>query len=79
MDRLHERVKELTSEVAITKTQLQAQEEETKAARHALQEATAEVEAVQKEKRELKTQWTSSLNGLSKRNDALAAMEAGIR
>lgn len=31
------------------------------------------------EKRELQTQWTNSLAGLSKRNEALAAMEAAVR
>lgn len=115
MDQLNERIKELTTQVALSRKQKEAQVAETAAAQTALREANAEVEvwcsqalflrlcvcrlhaytgthpsylsmraasppqAIAMERRELQQQWSESMTALSKRDDALAALDAAVR
>ncbi len=79
MDQLSERLKELTNNVAILRKQKESQQAETKAAQTALREASAEVDAVAMERKELQQQWEESTAGLFKRDEALAALEAAVQ
>jgi len=54
--------------------QLTAQTEETREARQALSEASMEIEAITLEKKQLFQQWSSSLIGMKRRDEAHAAM-----
>lgn len=79
VDSMSERAKELERELKMLKTRKQAQEEETRETRAALREAQCEVDAIALERRELDQQWGASNLGLSRRNEALTAMQAAVR
>jgi len=75
VDRLQERVKGIKDERKILQTQTGAQKENTKEALARLNEAQSEVEAVQMERKEIASQWQTSLQGLTKRNEVFSMMQ----
>eukprot|EP00730_Choanoeca_flexa_P002610 TRINITY_DN11110_c0_g2_i4.p1 TRINITY_DN11110_c0_g2~~TRINITY_DN11110_c0_g2_i4.p1 ORF type:complete len:899 (+),score=393.62 TRINITY_DN11110_c0_g2_i4:99-2795(+) len=79
VDRLRERVKDLEREITIKRKQKEAQAEETLAAKDALREAQAEIDEIVMRKKEIQQLWQASVNGLGKRNEALAAMQSAAR
>ena len=79
VDQLRERVKDLEREIAIKHTQREAQALDTTAAKDALREAQAEIDEITMRKKEIQQLWQSSINGLGKRNEALAAMQLAAR
>ena len=74
VDRLVERVDKLRNEIGMFEAQLSAQREETKSATSALAEAQMEIEQINVEKKQLFQQWSSSLIGMRRRDEAHAAM-----
>ena len=74
VDRLVERVDKLRNEIGMFEAQLSAQREETKAATSALAEAQMEIEQINVEKKQLFQQWSSSLIGMRRRDEAHSAM-----
>eukprot|EP00911_Craspedida_sp_UC1_P002265 UC1_evm1s1719 len=79
VDRQNERIKALTNEVRVAKSQHEAQLAELAAASAAEREASAELEEISLRRKELQRLWQGSLVGLQKRNDALAAMQTATR
>ncbi|XP_076463938.1 coiled-coil domain-containing protein 40-like isoform X2 [Babylonia areolata] len=75
VDRLVERVDKLSEEMAMYEAQIIAQGQETRAAQDALMEANVEMLAIGLEKKQLYQQWTSSLIGMRRRDEAHAAMQ----
>lgn len=78
IDRLTERVEQLREMIAMYEAQQAAQAQETKAAKEALSEARTEIEAIDMEKKQLYQQWTSSLIGMKRRDEAHAAMQEAL-
>ncbi|XP_039265191.1 coiled-coil domain-containing protein 40-like isoform X1 [Styela clava] len=78
IDRLTERVEQLREMIAMYEAQQSAQSQETKAAKEALSEARTEIEAIDMEKKQLYQQWTSSLIGMKRRDEAHAAMQEAL-
>lgn len=78
VDRLIERMDKLKEEMAMYEAQITAQSEETRAAKDALMEASMEMEAIGLEKKQLYQQWTSSLIGMRRRDEAHAAMQEAL-
>merc|ERR1719356_1310347 len=80
IDKMNEDVKRLNEQKALLDAQLAAQKQETEAATQTLREAGKEMEAIEFEKRQLSSQWKSSLLGMQRRDEALGdvlkAMEA---
>ncbi len=74
VDRLVERLDKLREEIAMYETQMSAQSQETKATREALTEAHMEIESINLEKKQLYQQWSSSLIGMRRRDEAHNAM-----
>jgi uncharacterized coiled-coil DUF342 family protein len=79
VDRLVERVDKLKEEIAMYDAQITAQAEETKVAKEALMEAQTEIEAINLEKKQLFQQWSSSLIGMRRRDEAHAAMNEALK
>ena len=79
VDRLVDRVDKLREEIAMYEAQLSAQGEETKAAKDALLEAHMEIESISLEKKQLYQQWSSSLIGMRRRDEAHSAMNEALR
>lgn len=79
IDRQNERVKALRNEIKIAKAQREAQAAELQEGAEAMQEAQMELDEIVLRRKELQRLWQSSLLGLQKRNDALAAMQAAVR
>ncbi|CAB3982035.1 Hypothetical predicted protein [Paramuricea clavata] len=78
VDRLTQKVDRLHEEIAMYDAQTLAQEEETRSAQRTLSEAVTEIEAIQLEKKQLYQQWQSSLIGMSRRDEAFAAMQQAL-
>ncbi|XP_064620964.1 coiled-coil domain-containing protein 40-like isoform X2 [Lineus longissimus] len=78
VDRLVERVDKLKEEIAMYDAQITAQSEETKVAKETLMEAQTEIEAINLEKKQLFQQWSSSLIGMRRRDEAHAAMNEAL-
>ncbi|XP_056406037.1 coiled-coil domain-containing protein 40 [Hyla sarda] len=79
VDRLTREVDRLKEQIAIYESQISAQREDTKAAREAVAEANMEIEAICLEKKQLLQQWNSSLVGMTRRDEAYAAMQEALR
>lgn len=79
IDRLQETLKQHNQQIALFKAQIMAQREETKQALDTLAEADREMEAVYFEKKQLASQWKSTLTAVAKRDEALQAVEEAIR
>ncbi|XP_073444179.1 coiled-coil domain-containing protein 40 isoform X3 [Dendrobates tinctorius] len=75
VDRLTRDVDRLREQIAVYESQISAQREDTKAAREAVAEANMEIEAIAFEKKQLLQQWNSSLIGMTRRDEAYAAIQ----
>lgn len=79
MNRLQEQEAKVKEDIALYHWQLKNQMEETKVAKHALEEARLESEAIEKEKNQLMMNWTNCLNGMKRRDEAFSQMNDAIR
>lgn len=79
VNRMQEQEGRVKEDIALYQWQLKNQMEETKAARHALEEARMESEAIEKEKNQLMLNWTNCLNGMKRRDEAYSQMNDAIR
>ncbi|GFR48625.1 hypothetical protein Agub_g10540 [Astrephomene gubernaculifera] len=79
IDTLQENMKSAQQQLALVSAQLEAQKRETRAALETLAEAEAEMENVHFEKKQLVAQWKSSLLAIQKRDEALSAIQDGMR
>ena len=75
---LQEQSKRLLNEIAIVQAQRDAQHEECEAARRTVQEATAELEAIIKTKKEYMLRWRTGLANVAQRESALKAINESI-
>eukprot|EP00128_Syssomonas_multiformis_P008226 Colp12_sorted_trinity150504_noHs@7539 len=78
VDQLQETVRSLTEKISMYDAQYLAQCKETEEAKKTLMEANTEMEALLFEKKQLYSQWKSSLVGMSRRDEANAAMQAAL-
>ncbi|XP_040291044.1 coiled-coil domain-containing protein 40 isoform X1 [Bufo bufo] len=78
VDRLTREVDRLREQIALYEAQISAQREDTKAAREAVSEASMEIEAIGLEKKQLLQQWNSSLIGMTRRDEAYAAIQEAL-
>jgi len=76
IDRLQERAKALQDQRKVLQTQRDAQSESTKGALARVNEAQEEVDAVRIERKEIASQWSSAVQGLTKRNETFGMMQA---
>ena len=79
IDVLSENLKRLHQAHALAEAQLIAQRKETGAARATLEEAAREMEAINYEKKQLASQWKTSLVGMARRDEALQATQNALR
>ncbi|KAG2494199.1 hypothetical protein HYH03_007557 [Edaphochlamys debaryana] len=79
IDTLQENLKSTQQQLALVTAQTEAQKRETRAALETLAEAEAEMENVHFEKKQLVAQWKSSLLAIQKRDEALSAIQDGMR
>ncbi|KAG8565046.1 hypothetical protein GDO81_012688 [Engystomops pustulosus] len=78
VDRLTREVDRLREQISLYEAQISAQREDTKAAREAVAEANMEIEAIGLEKKQLLQQWNSSLIGMTRRDEAFAAIQEAL-
>lgn len=78
IDGLNEQLKRAQDELALTEAQLISQQSETAAARKTLRDASAEMEAIHFEKKQLLQQWKVALIGMQRRDEALQATEDAL-
>lgn len=78
IDSLNEQIKSLQEKIAMTVAQQKSQKLETASASETLREATAQMEAIAFEKKQLLQQWKSSLIGMQQRDQALQATQSAI-
>ncbi|XP_076001592.1 coiled-coil domain-containing protein 40 [Genypterus blacodes] len=79
VERLTKDMERLTEQIALYDAQATAQAQETQAAKEAFSEAELEMESVAMARKQLFQQWNSSLVGMKKRDEALAAMQEAVR
>ncbi|XP_069511299.1 coiled-coil domain-containing protein 40 isoform X2 [Ambystoma mexicanum] len=79
MDRLTREADRLREQIALYEAQIEAQSYDTKAARETVAEACMEIETIIMEKRQLLQQWSSSLIGMSRRDEAFSAIQEALR
>lgn len=79
LDKMNEQVKFLNEQLALYEAQIDTQRNEIKTAAETLAEATAEIEAINFEKKQLIQQWKSSLIGMQRRDEALKDTEQGLQ
>nr|XP_020669348.1 coiled-coil domain-containing protein 40 isoform X1 [Pogona vitticeps] len=79
VDHLTRRVNELQEQIALYEAQHMAQAEDTRITRQEVGEASIEIQAIHLEKKQLLHQWTVSLNGMKRRDEAYAAMQEALR
>ncbi|KAM8880531.1 coiled-coil domain-containing protein 40 isoform 2-T3 [Spinachia spinachia] len=79
VERLTKDVERLTQQIAMYETQAIAQAEETQAAREAHSEAEMEMESLVMARKRLLQQWSSSLVGMRRRDEAFSAMQEAVR
>ena len=79
IDAINEKLKRSQEQLALYEAQLLAQQQETGAAGNTLKEASAEMEAIHFEKKQLLSQWKTALIGMGRRDEALKATEEAIR
>eukprot|EP00762_Andalucia_godoyi_P001717 ANDGO_07121.mRNA.1 Coiled-coil domain-containing protein 40 homolog len=79
IDGLHEQIKNQQNTLATLQAQLDAQRNETNAARKALSEASNEMATIHFDRKVLMGQWKSSLVGMQRRDEAFRATEDAIR
>ncbi|TYZ59261.1 hypothetical protein PybrP1_010344 [[Pythium] brassicae (nom. inval.)] len=78
IDGLNEQIKSLQEKIAMAVAQHKSQKLETASAEETLREATAQMEAIAFEKKQLLQQWKSSLIGMQQRDQALQATQIAI-
>ncbi|XP_075034039.1 coiled-coil domain-containing protein 40 [Mixophyes fleayi] len=78
VDRLTLEADRLREQIALYEAQISAQREDTKAVREAVSEANMEIETICVEKKQLMQQWNSSLIGMTRRDEAYAAVQEAL-
>ena len=78
IDAINEKLKRSQEQLALYEAQLLAQQQETGAAGNTLKEASAEMEAIHFEKKQLLSQWKTALIGMGRRDEALKATDEAI-
>ncbi|XP_049428773.1 coiled-coil domain-containing protein 40 [Epinephelus fuscoguttatus] len=79
VERLTKDMERLTQQIAMYEAQANAQAEETQAAKEALSEAEMEMESLVMTHKQLLQQWSSSLVGMRRRDEAFSAMQEAVR
>jgi len=72
VDNLNKQVKQLQEQISVHVGQLETQKKEKEDAQAVLDDTIRELDLISSEKRQLMIQWKSALNGLSRRDEALA-------
>jgi len=78
VDNLNKQVKQLQEQISLYSGQYQSQKSETDEAKSVLDDTKVELESIAREKRGLMIQWKSALNGLSRRDEALATATSAL-
>jgi len=78
VDNLNKQVKQLQEQISLYSGQYQSQKTETEDAKGVLDDTKVELESIAREKRGLMIQWKSALNGLSRRDEALATATSAL-
>ncbi|XP_034744686.1 coiled-coil domain-containing protein 40 [Etheostoma cragini] len=78
VERLTKEMERLTQQIAMYEAQAKAQVEETQAAKEALSEAEMEMQYLEMSRKQLLQQWSSSLVGMRKRDEAFSAMQEAV-
>ncbi|XP_063312335.1 coiled-coil domain-containing protein 40 [Pelobates fuscus] len=78
VDRLTREADRLREQISLYEAQIAAQREDTKAAREAVSEANMEIESIGLEKKQLFQHWNSSLIGMTRRDEAYAAIKEAL-
>uniref|UniRef100_H3BEH5 Coiled-coil domain 40 molecular ruler complex subunit n=1 Tax=Latimeria chalumnae TaxID=7897 RepID=H3BEH5_LATCH len=78
VDRLTRRVDQVREQIALYEAQTAAQDTETKAAHAVVAEAEMEMAAIDMEKKQLMLHWSTSLIGMSRRDEAYTAMQEAL-
>ncbi|KAM8945657.1 coiled-coil domain-containing protein 40 [Pelodytes ibericus] len=78
VDRLTREADRLREQISLYEAQISAQREDTKASREAVSEANMEIESIGLEKKQLLQQWNSSLIGMTRRDEAYAAIQEAL-
>ncbi|XP_037619782.1 coiled-coil domain-containing protein 40 [Sebastes umbrosus] len=79
VERLTKDMERLTQQIAMYEAQAGAQAEETQEAKEALSEAEMEMESLVMARKQLLQQWSSSLVGMRRRDEAFSAMQDAVR
>ncbi|KAF3851908.1 hypothetical protein F7725_005263, partial [Dissostichus mawsoni] len=79
VERLTKDKERLTEQIAMYEAQAKAQAEETHAAKEALSEAEMEMESLVLARNQLLQQWSGSLVGMRRRDEAFSAMQDAVR
>ncbi len=79
IDNMMERLRRFQERRAMYEAHIFTQQKETKAIMDMIQEAVAEIEAVQFEKKQLIQQWKGSLNTLQRRDGFIRQIEQNIQ
>ncbi|TDH16399.1 hypothetical protein EPR50_G00020560 [Perca flavescens] len=79
VERLTKEMERLTQQIAMYEAQAKAQAEETQAAKEALSEAEMELQYLEMSRKQLLHQWSGSLVGMRKRDEAFSAMQEAVR
>nr|XP_040042055.1 coiled-coil domain-containing protein 40 isoform X1 [Gasterosteus aculeatus aculeatus] len=79
VERLTKDLEGLTQQIGMYEVQTVAQAEETKAAREAHSEAEMEMESLVMARKQLLQQWSSSLVGMRRQDEAFSAMQEAVR
>ena len=78
VDNLNKQVKSLQEQISVHSGQYKSQKSETEEAKAVLDDTTKELDSIASEKRALMIQWKSALNGLGRRDEALASATAAL-
>ena len=79
VDNLSKQVKQLQDHFDLTSEQIVVQRKESDDAKAVLQDTVLELDLIASEKKQLMSRWTSTLGGLSRRDDALAQATMTVR
>ncbi|KAJ4944290.1 hypothetical protein JOQ06_012834 [Pogonophryne albipinna] len=79
VERLTKDKERLTEQIAMYEAQAKAQAEETHSAKEALSEAEMEMESLVLARNQLLQQWSGSLVGMRRRDEAFSAMQDAVR
>ncbi|XP_038598055.1 coiled-coil domain-containing protein 40 [Tachyglossus aculeatus] len=79
VDQLTRQSNQLEEQIALYEAQFIAQAEDTRVIRQAVAEASLEIETINLEKKQLVNQWSSSLVGMKRRDEAFTAVREALR